>query len=1128
MSFPSDMERWNEPVRKVTLTSYQGKRPKRWEADVDILNIRPTIFVSERAGMYFRRIESEVSSSLTDSRIEIRDSARPSADWATVDTTSKPADTTNRGQTTVSFDIPELDRARTIEFRIVDRSGHGEPHSCLIHPARKWTVHVVQLSHHDAGYTDLSSRVLDDHCRWLDDALEYAASTKSFPDDSRFRMVIEQGWSLFTWLDRTSNAKKERMIELLQTGDVELTALFGNMITEICGHEELIRTLYPAFELGRRYGIPIVSAEHNDIPGFSWGLSRILADSGVRIFCPGIPRYYDWGGDDLQLQSYWDDRAIFDHNGPGAFWWQTPTGKRILFWCNNSGCGGDSRGGMPGLALRLEELESEGWPYSIIRWPVSGGARDNSPYADDYAETIRAWNDTWTYPHLISSTNAKFYADFSRDLPKDLPVFEGELPGQDYPVGATSTAHPTGVNRRTQSELPEAELLSTGARISVHAKQPEEELRRAWEDLLWYDEHAWGHHFPAGPAMEAALAEKSVHAFRAAALAQDIRAKAMASIADAVDAVGAVGAVNENAKAKGDANADADVSAETQAEAETETKAYEKEDLWTLTVFNTAGVADGGARPVRVPLRGIDNCGSTMYYVPPGDDPQSQGYRRGVILNNRWHVNLPEELHQGNFTLRDLTTGERLDFEIETVSSADSPVPFAPERTGLAAGGKRYGMFEQPDGIARDLIFVDRGLPPFGYNTYNLDPCTTNVAANRKANSTALQTVTSRPGRNPIIENEYYEVRVDPDSGAIVSIYDKSLEQELIDDSCPHMFGDLVVREPVFGSAPRRETTSKSWEIASIHEGSVYQYCEATSTVHGHPQITRRVTLYAGIRAVFADFRILKDPTPLVDVHISFPFLTRSPRFRYSGTLSTLTPIADFFPGAYSDTLPVQEWVGIEDNAYSIIWSAVDAPVVSLGALHPGYVSPAHRCRVDASAAHPPLGLDDIEKGWIYSAIANNNFGTNFAVSQNGSFLMRYVFTTGKHEIDPEASRFGRLAALPVNGIFANRGAKKSIGKVSPIPPRGSFIELSTPEVQLLAFKVAEDGNGYIIRLWNRCDQAVSVGIRLPGISVRAVMLCDPTERELEEDIRQVKNIASCAIPSDHVVTIRIIPESSP
>ena len=48
----------------------------------------------------------------------------------------------------------------------------------------------------------------------------------------------------------------------------------------------------------------------------------------------------------------------------------------------------------------------------------------------------------------------------SREIDGSVPVRHGELPGQDYPLGSTSTAVPSAVNRRTHSLLLSAEKLS--------------------------------------------------------------------------------------------------------------------------------------------------------------------------------------------------------------------------------------------------------------------------------------------------------------------------------------------------------------------------------------------------------------------------------------------------------------------------------------------------------------------------------------------------------------------------------------------------------------------------------------------------------------------------------------------
>ncbi len=83
-------------------------------------------------------------------------------------------------------------------------------------PPRRWTVHVVQTSHHDVGYTDLASNVLRVHDQWLNDAIDMAEATQNQPDDAQFRIVIEQAWSLIHFLRHAPPARASRILGLLR------------------------------------------------------------------------------------------------------------------------------------------------------------------------------------------------------------------------------------------------------------------------------------------------------------------------------------------------------------------------------------------------------------------------------------------------------------------------------------------------------------------------------------------------------------------------------------------------------------------------------------------------------------------------------------------------------------------------------------------------------------------------------------------------------------------------------------------------------------------------------------------------------------------------------------------------
>ena len=924
-------------------------------------------------------------------------------------------------------------------------------------PVPHLRVHLVQHSHHDVGYTNLPSTVLREHCRFLDEALDMADATASSPPDARFRLVIEQAWSLQEFLRTASAGQAERMGQLLRAGDFELTALFGNMTTEICGPEELLRTLYPSQRVARQFGCPILTAEHNDVPGMSWGLAQVLTEAGIRLFCPQLPRYWSWC--DPPLQHFWNEQTLFPQGLPGGFWWEAPSGKRVLLW-DAYGTGGDIRPDLPGLAERLGELVTKGYPYQTVYWPVRGGARDNSPYRGGFAETARQWNERWTYPRLISGTNASFHAELEPEL-GDLPVFRGELPGQDYPVGSTSTAAATGVNRRTQVQLLVAERLATLAAQTTDHAYPAEALAEAYEDTLWYDEHTWGHHFPAGPAAEASQREKQIHAYRAAAVAHDVTVTALARLADAVKLPG--------------------------------------EGLY-LVVFNP--LPHPRTAPVCTPLRELENCGSTMVMVTDPQHPEQPGHLRGVALTDRWHEHPAPEIVAGQFDLLDLDTGESVAFQI-TIIESSSPVPYAAERSGLAQGGKRYGFFETPAGLAKDLRFVARDLPACGYRTYELRP---------------------RPQARPpaalpsdlIIENEFYRVQTDRASGRLVSLIDLEADRELLDANAPHGLGELVVRTPenvILANGPTECRRSES--------GSVYQSLEFTTSAPGHPAVRKTLSLHEGVKRLDLAVRLLKDPTPLLDVHLAFPFAIPEPAFRYESTLALQTPLADYLPGAYWDEVAVQNWVRISGGGLNVLWSSLEAPMVSLGNLSAGYTSPAHSAQVSERLKHQPGTKGQLAHGWLYSLLCYNNLGTNFAVSQCGSLLFRYSFTTQSDPLsDREAVRLGWEAVLPPETIFtAGR-------RPGPLPLASSLLSLEGDPVVLLACKLAEDGQGWIVRLWNPSAQAAQTTARFAGAQVASARLVSVTEGSLPTDGEPLvtdRDSVALRVPAGALTTIRLI-----
>ena len=1025
---------------------------------MQIQEINPTVFVRESEGKLQQRVQVKLTNP---------GAASPASVILTVPGTVRecPLGEVPEGESEHELFIDEVGRPTPIKFVLRCSGSDADTKQIEWQPPRHWTVHLVQLSHHDPGYTDLASNVFHVHDEQLDRTIEMAANTADFPHDAQFRFLIEQTWSVDHYLRNAPKDRAAKMIELMRSGHAELTALFGNMTTEICGHESLSRTAYHAFRLKREYGIPIVSAEHNDVPGLSWGVAEVLTEAGVKIFCPNFPLYWSWDGRDLD--SFWDAKAIFqmsDARCPGAFWWEAPSGKRVLTWCSNGGCGGGFRGNEAKLAVRLLEIEGQGYPYSVMRWVVGGGRRDNSPYIEDYAHQVREWNEKWAFPHLVCSTNAMFYEDFKEQIPADLPAFRGEIAGQDYPVGATCTAREAAVNRHNHNDLLTAEKLATAASYVSDYEYQKERIFDAYEDVQWYDEHAWGHHFPCGPTANASEHEKAVRAHRAASLAHDVTNKAMARIADHVR--------------------------------------LETDDPH-LVVFN--GLSHPRTSPARAPLREIDNCGSQMHPVPPEDDPDGVGYLRGVLLQDRWHVNLPEEIIDGKFDLVDTASGEPVTYQIVEITYPDATVPYAAQRVGIGSSGRRYGFFERPSGLKRDLIFIARDVPACGYKTYRFAP-----------REDAPDFPDALAATDSAIENEFYRVEVDPQTGAIKSIFDKEAGRELIDSDAPHAFGDVIVRTPYNDD----ESRLVDIELAEGEHGAVCATIKRTAKVYAHPEVTQTITLHAGLKRVEFATRILKNSTPLLDVHLAFPFLVQNPAFRYEGVLSVMDPIKDYLPGSFSDAIAVQNWVKIAGDGLTVLWSSLDAPITSLGGLWPGYVSPAHSALLSERMPHHPLKPEDMKNSWIYSNIFYNNFGTNFSVSQTGDVLFRYAITSCSDGVsDGRAASFGWDATTPLEQIITPPRAERTL------PASDSLMSVDNESVIIITCKKAEAGDDLIVRLWNVSSQDQKAEVRLDFTTIAAARTTNLAEEGAGETLKHDEHAIAVEMGPGALETIRVTPK---
>src|SRR5574341_1294855 len=107
---------------------------------------------------------------------------------------------------------------------------------------------------------------------------------------------------------------------------------------------------------------------------------------------------------------------------------------------------------------------------------------------------------------------------------------------------------------------------------------------------------------------------------------------------------------------------------------------------------------------------------------------------------------------------------------------------------------------------------------------------------------------------------------------------------------------------------------------------------------------------------------------------------------------------------------------------------------------------------------------------------------TNYKAAQGGEFTFRYSITSGRGLSDEALARFDRETRSPLVGYpFFDLGnvrlhpAKRQMPAAS-----GSFFDIEASHAQVTAFKEAEDGNGYILRLRETAGKAGTARLASP------------------------------------------------
>lgn len=388
---------------------------------------------------------------------------------------------------------------------------------------RKWLVYLAPSVHTDIGYTDVQTNVIKRHNENIRIVMEECERNPNF------KWNLEVAWQLENFLNDNPE-EAEKLIGLLQKGQVALQALYANMLTGLCSPESLARVCLFAKYLSSIHHFPLDSAILTDVPSAIFPLPSILNSFGIKYLAEGINPY----------------RARFPYPHY-PFYWEGPDGKKVLFF-PSSGYGWVRGIGllesMESLAAKLlsllEGLEKGDYPYDA--YLLYGGFSDNELIDPRFMKLVEEWNVKYAYPKIIVATNSEFFRYLEERYKEKILTYKLDA-GAYWEDGAVSTARELAMNREAKNWATEAEtLFSLASLLNPSIPYPTRELKELWRNILLFDEHTWGAWCSiSDPYAETTLKQweiKASFAHNAYKEAEELREKAFQQFSNLVSAEG--------------------------------------------------------------------------------------------------------------------------------------------------------------------------------------------------------------------------------------------------------------------------------------------------------------------------------------------------------------------------------------------------------------------------------------------------------------------------------------------------------------------------------------------------------------------------------------------------------------
>ena len=343
----------------------------------------------------------------------------------------------------------------------------------------------------------------------------------------------------------------------------------------------------------------------------------------------------------------------------------------------------------------------------------------------------------------------------------------------------------------------------------------------------------------------------------------------------------------------------------------------------------------------------------------------------------------------------------------------------------------------------------------------DLPPLTGRRYAIAKKGTAVVETKATASGA--MLANDKLRVRLDEKTGAVVELFARGIEHNLVDTSGGEAINDYRY---LIGDDVNTLQRNGPVKITAGDNGPLVASLLVESDAPGCHKLLREVRLTAGGDFVellnTVDKRRLEASNYFAkegkeSVNFAFPFNVPGGDIRLDVPLGVMRPELDQIPSACKNWLTAGSWADVSNASFGLTWVTLDAPMVEIG----GVTANLLNSQTNSSVWRKKIDPTQI----LYSWVMNNHWHTNYRAYQEGPVVFRFILRPhlGARDI-AESSRFAVGFGQPLV-VVPGRG---------PAPRSTPLLRVEPADVIISSVKPSDDGKALIIRLFNAGEKTAS------------------------------------------------------